>query len=232
MAFQPIVDTAQRSLYAYEALVRGVRGESAAEVLRLVNDTNRYAFDQACRVKAIELAARLGLPDQGARLSLNFMPGAVYSPAACIRRTLAAAREHQFPMDRIIFELTENEQANPAHLQAIAQEYARHGFTLALDDLGAGYSGLNLLATLEGIGLVKLDGALVRAAAHTPRAACVISSIAALCRELGVQVLGECVETLAEYAVLRRCGISLMQGYLFAAPKTAMLPPVKWPDEG
>ncbi len=231
MAFQPIVDVESRKVYAYEALVRGADGASAGEVLALVTPENRYTFDQLCRVKAIEMAAQLGVATQGAKLAVNFMPGAVYSPAACIRRTLAAAREHSFPLDHIIFELMENEEIDTAHLQSIAREYARHNFTLALDDFGAGYSGLNLLATLDGIGLVKLDGTLVRAAGRQSRAAAIVRSTAALCAELGILLLGECVETAEEYEILRSCGVHLMQGYLFAKPAVATLPEVHWPDD-
>lgn len=230
MALQPIVNVESRQIFAYEALVRGTGGASAAQVLALVTDENRYVFDQLCRVKAIEMAAKLGIARQGAKLAVNFMPGAVYSPAACIRLTLAAAREHNFPLDHIIFELMENEQIDTAHLQGISQEYARHGFTLALDDFGAGYSGLNLLATLEGVGLIKLDGTLIRAAGRQPRAAAIVASLAALCADLGIQLLGECVETLEEYRVLRRAGIRLMQGYLFAKPQVGHLPEVHWPE--
>ncbi len=229
MAFQPIVDVLSRRVFAYEALVRGAAGASAGEVLSLVTPENRYIFDQLCRVRAIEMAATLGMAKTGAKLSVNFMPGAVYSPAACIRRTLAAAQEYDFPLDAIIFELTEGEEVKTSHLQNISREYARHGFTLALDDFGAGYSGLNLLATLEGIGLVKLDGALVHAAGKSPRAAAIISSVASLCRELGIEVLGECIETHEEYEILRGCGVYLMQGYFFAKPGIAILPTVHWP---
>lgn len=231
MAFQPIVNTAKRTVFAYEALVRGTDGAPALEVLRRITEENRYRFDQSCRTKAIELASRLGIPERNAKLSINFMPGAVYSPAACIRRTLQAAREHAFPLDAIIFEITEDEQvADIEHLQRIAEEYARHGFTLALDDFGAGYSGLNLLAALTGVGLVKLDGALIYEIDKKPRAQHVVKTITAMCRKLGIEVLGECVETLEEYATLRACGVELMQGYLFAKPAFEALPEVRWPE--
>src|SRR5690606_20232087 len=107
MAFQPIVDMRDRSLYAYEALVRGTDGAGAAAILGRVNDENRYAFDQACRVKAVELAARLAMP---CLLSINFLPNAVYQAANCIRATLAAARRFGFPTEKIIFEITESEE--------------------------------------------------------------------------------------------------------------------------
>ena len=232
MAFQPIVNVTTNTIFAYEALVRGIDGSSAAEVLKHVNDENRYFFDQTCRVKAIELAARLGMVETGAKLSVNFMPGAVYSPAACIRRTLQAAKDNDFPLHALIFEITENEKVvDSGHLHRIAEEYARHGFTLALDDFGAGYSGLNLLAELDGVGLVKLDGKLVRGIDSNPRGAHVVASIAAMCRELGIEVLGECVETPAECSMLLDCGVELMQGYLFAKPAFEALPEVRWPDE-
>src|ERR1700761_8836327 len=83
MAFQPIVNVETGRVFAYEALVRGPGGDSAKAVLSQVTEANRYAFDQNCRVKAIVLASRLRLAETGAMLSINFMPGAVYSPSAC-----------------------------------------------------------------------------------------------------------------------------------------------------
>ncbi len=232
MAFQPLVDAETRQVWAYEALVRGVNGLSAFEVLQQVNEENRYAFDQTCRVKAIELAARLGIAQRGAKLSVNFMPGAVYSPAACIRRTLQAAAASNFPLEAIVFEITEGERiVDVSHLRNIAAEYARHGFTLALDDFGAGFSGLNLLSELDGISLVKLDGALIRNVDSNPRAQHIIASMVTLCAALGIAVLAECVETAEEYGTLRRIGIRLMQGYLFARPAWEALPEVTWPEE-
>lgn len=232
MAFQPVVDVVDRSVYAYEALVRGAGGLTAAQVLSMINEENRYAFDQTCRVKAIELAAKLGIADRGAKLSVNFMPGAVYSPAACIRRTLQAATFHRFPLESIIFEITEGERVNDtAHLQKIATEYSKHGFTLALDDFGAGFSGLNLFSELDGIRLIKLDGALIRGVEKNHRAESIVRALVALCRGLDIGVLAECVETVEEYTVLRNCGIRLMQGYLFARPGYECLPDVVWPEQ-
>ena len=232
MAFQPMVDVDARTVWAYEALVRGEGGLSAGQVLARVNEANRYIFDQTCRVKAIEWGAKLGIADRGAKLSVNFMPGAVYSPAACIRRTLEAAREHCFPLDAILFEITEGEQVvDTRHLQNIATEYARHGFMVALDDFGAGFSGLNLLSELDGIRLVKLDGAMIHNIDSHPRAERIVEAMVHLCARLEIEVLAECIETVEEYAVLRRLGIRLMQGFLFARPALEALPEVEWPAE-
>jgi len=110
MAFQPIVYVEARRVWAYEALVRGVNGEGAGSILDLVERSSIYGFDQACRVKAVELAGKLFDRDDDTKLSINFMPNAVYEPNACIRATLDAARRARFRQDRIMFEFTENEQ--------------------------------------------------------------------------------------------------------------------------
>ena len=167
--------------------------------------------------------------EQGARLSVNFKPGAVYSPAACIRRTLRAAAETGFPLDKIIFEITEDERvSDTVHLQQIVTEYQKHGFGLALDDFGAGFSGLNLLSELT-VNYVKLDGDLIRNLNDRSRAETIVRRIVALCHEIGAEVIGESVETVEEYESLRNCGVHLMQGYFFARPLFEALPEITWP---
>ena len=110
MAFQPIIDVAARSVFAYEALVRGPAGESAGSILETIGRSELYAFDQACRVTAIETAAALGLGDSSCDLSINFLPNAVYETRACIRTTLQAAARTTFPTRKLIFEIRKRGQ--------------------------------------------------------------------------------------------------------------------------
>ena len=100
MAFQPISSVTGHRVFAFEALVRGASGEGAGEILAHVSESNRYAFDQKCRVKAIELASELRLSEAGTLLSINFLPNAVYEPRACIRATLGAALRTGFPVQQ------------------------------------------------------------------------------------------------------------------------------------
>lgn len=214
-AYQPIVDLARRAIFAHEALVRGVDGASAASVLSLVNESNRYAFDQRCRVKAIEGAARLGMQE---KLSINFLPNAVYKPEACIQNTFKAAQRAGFPLSQIIFEVTEGEEVlDRAHLVNIFYEYRRFGFSTAIDDFGAGYSGLGLLTEFQP-DIIKLDMGLVRGIEHHPAKQAVLDGVLMVCQRLGVTVLAEGVETIAERDYLFGAGVSLMQGYLFCRP--------------
>jgi EAL domain-containing protein (putative c-di-GMP-specific phosphodiesterase class I) len=229
MAYQPIVDVSAEKVFGYEALVRGERGESAGSILGQVTKANRYAFDQSCRVKAISLAAQLGLFDTGAQLSINFMPGAVCSPAASIQLTPAIAREVGFPCDQIIFEITEQEAVDRAHIRGIVKDYRQRGFKIALDDFGAGYSGLNLLADLPA-DIIKLDMDLTRNLPQRPAALAIVKVMVQLARTLGSQLIAEGIETVDEYNALRRCGIHLMQGYLFAKPAFEALPRFTLPN--
>ncbi len=224
MAFQPIVDVHTERVYAYEALVRGPNGEGAGTVLSQITPDNRYSFDQTCRVQAITLASQLGLAGHGAFLSINFLPKAVYSPAACIQLTLKTARELDFPTNRLIFEITEGEEVeNTKHLQAIADEYQKHGFRVAIDDFGAGFANMNLLANLSA-DIVKLDMELTRDIHIRPRSQAIVRSVVALCRDLGIQIVAEGIENFEEYETVRECGIHLMQGYLLAKPAFEQLP--------
>lgn len=223
MAFQPIVDAATGEVYAQEALARGLDGGSAATVFAHVNDGNRYRFDQTCRVKAIRLAAQLQIPCD---LSINFMPNAVYKPELCIRTTLKAAEEYRFPVERIIFEITEGEQIRDhAHLREIMQYYQSVGFRTAIDDFGAGYSGLNLLAEFQP-NLVKLDMALIRNIHKDKSRQAIVRGIILFCEEMGIQVIAEGIEDIQEYSVLWDFGVRLFQGYYFAKPSFESLPPV------
>lgn len=225
MAFQPIVNVSNRTVFAHEALVRGPNGEGAMSVLSQVTDKNRYSFDQTCRVKAIEQAAALGMKSM---LSINFLPNAVYRAEACIRLTLATAKKHNFPAEQIMFEVTESEQSKDlAHLKSIFRDYEQRGFTTAIDDFGAGYAGFDFLVEFLP-DIIKIDMALLRGIDSNRPRQIIVSGFAKICRELDVRVLAEGVETRAEFDYLRSIGIDLYQGYLFAKPAFKALPPVDW----
>lgn len=230
MAFQPVVDIQTGQIVAHEALVRGVNGEGAGYVLSQITRQTRYAFDQACRVRAIELASSLGL---AVTLNINFLPNAVYQPEACIQTTLRAAERTGFPLDRITFEIVENEDlADFDHLRRIVSAYKAFGFKVALDDFGSGYSGLSRLAELKP-DIVKIDRALITDCSQNVWRLEMITSIVELCRKLAVKVVAEGVENAAEAATLARAGVRFMQGFYFARPAfRSLVSPsaITWPE--
>lgn len=225
MAFQPIVHLPSRTVFAHEALVRGLQGQDAQSMLSQVTPHNRYGFDQQCRVKAIELAARLGMKS---KLSINFLPNAVYRAEACIKLTLSTAERVGFPIENIIFELTEDERSQDlVHLTSIFTEYKRRGFVTAIDDFGAGYAGFEFLSTFQP-DIIKLDMHLMRDVDSHRAKRTIVKGMVGICRELGIRVIGEGVETRSELKTLTDMGIELFQGYLFARPALETLPPFDW----
>ncbi|MGM0858130.1 MAG: EAL domain-containing protein [Pseudomonadota bacterium] len=221
MAFQPIVDVAARQVIYYEALVRGPEGESAGTILGQVTDDLLYRFDQACRIKAIELASAL---DMQARLSINFLPNAVYEPEACIQATLETSQRVGWPTERLNFEITETERVQDRHhMRNIIESYRAMGFTTSLDDFGNGYANLDLLTDLRPDTL-KIDREIVMNCDSNPRRQAILRSIVALASTLGTQLVAEGVETREESRCLLGIGIPMQQGFYFARPQLEALP--------
>ncbi|RUO22258.1 diguanylate phosphodiesterase [Aliidiomarina iranensis] len=224
-AFQPIVNVGSKSLFGYEALVRGCDGSSAWSILSQVTDDNRYMFDQACRVTAIRLASKLKLDSV---LSINFLPNAVYEPAHCIRSTLQAAKESNFPIENLMFEITESEQVhNPDHLTKIFKHYAEQGFVTAIDDFGAGHAGLNLLSSFQPR-IMKFDMELVRDVHEITVKQIIADSLITMCMRLGITPLAEGIEKIEELNYFKSRGVELMQGYYFAKPGFECLPEIDY----
>lgn len=228
-AFQPIVDTHARVVYSHEALVRGLNNEPAYQVVNRYSADRMAAFDAACRAKAIEVAARIGVHTH---LNLNFLPSATLNAALGLDSTIKAANRHSFPLERIIVEATEGELIGDlAKFARIINEYRRTGMRFAIDDFGAGYSGLNLLAEFQP-DIVKLDMGLVRnIQSHGPRQA-ITRAIAQVCVDLGIDFVVEGVETVDEFSWFSDLNVNLYQGFLFAKPMFEAMPPFHIPDLG
>lgn len=223
MAFQPIVNFGDQQVWGYETLVRGLENQSAAFILDQIDGTRVHSFDQIIRSKAIRLAHSLHFNEF---LSINFLPNAVYKPENCIRSTLAVCDELGFDKKRIMFEVTEAEKiTDHAHLKSIFTEYKKHQFLTAIDDFGAGYSGLNLLAEWQP-DIIKLDMNLIRGIDENKTKQLIVKSIIDVCNGLGIQVIAEGVETKQELAPLVDFGVTLFQGYYFARPLFEGLPKV------
>ncbi|WP_428312387.1 EAL domain-containing protein [Hydrocarboniphaga sp.] len=226
-AFQPIVDVMTSSVFSYEALVRGGDRQSAAWVFDRIERHDLYRYDCEFRRRAVQLAAQMDMP---AALSLNALPGALPQADVGIHSTLHAAEQAGFPISRLIFEVTETELlADPAQFAQMMQPHREAGVKFAVDDFGAGHSGLNLLAEFQP-DFVKLDMQLCRGLdRHAPRQA-IVRGIARVCADLGIAVIAEGIETVEEYQWLAGQGVTLLQGHLFAAGGFESMPPVRMPD--
>ena len=121
------------------------------------------------------------------------------------------------PLDKIIFEFTESESLDVAHLLNILRTYRDMGFLTAVDDFGAGYAGLSLLAKFQP-DLVKLDMDLIRGIDADKARRIITSNVLHMLDDLGIRAVCEGVETIDELTVLTDMGVTFVQGYLLARP--------------
>jgi len=122
-----------------------------------------------------------------------------------------------FPVDRIIFEFTEDEQLDTPHILNILRSYRAMGFKTAIDVFGSGYAGLGLLTKFQP-DIVKLDMDLIRGVGSDPVKRTIVSHASGMLRDLGIEPVCEGIETVSEHDALEDLGVSLMQGYLLARP--------------
>ena len=222
-AFQPIVDIRNREIISFEALVRGPHGESSASVFAQVPKNDILKFDEICRRKAIHLASRLKIPN---RLNLNLTAQSIYEVDLSITATFQASIQSGIPAENIIFEVLESEslteQKNLVKYLRLIQEF---GFATAIDDFGAGYSGLKLLAEYQPY-FIKLDRHLIGNIHLDFVKQRIFSGVRKICDSLSIQIVAEGVENIGEYLWLKEAGISIFQGYYFARPAFEALPDV------
>lgn len=226
-AFQPIVDLERRATLSYEVLVRGDKNESAGSVFGRVRDSDLLAFDQASRERALLLARRLGVDTL---LNLNFSPGSIMKDdGRLLDATLGWADLNGVGIEQLVIEVTEGEAVRDhRRLAVVLDRFRAEGVSIAIDDFGAGYAGLNLLAEIQPEYL-KLDMALVRDIhEHGPRQA-IVNAIREVSLDLGIDLIAEGIETRDELRFLQDKGIELFQGYLLAKPGFETLPEVTFP---
>jgi EAL domain-containing protein (putative c-di-GMP-specific phosphodiesterase class I) len=225
MAFHPIVDATTHVSAGYEALLRSREPSlphpgavlDAAERLdqlellgRTVRDRSSIPFADHSRTEL--LFVNLHVTD--------LLDPQLLSPSSALSQIA----------NQVVLEITERASLDKVpDVRARIGSLREMGFRIAIDDLGAGYSGLTSFALLEP-DYVKLDMSLVRGVDSNTTKQRIVRSMASLCREMGMRVVAEGVETPQECATLIDLECDLLQGFLFALPGPA-LPEVRWPEE-
>jgi EAL domain-containing protein (putative c-di-GMP-specific phosphodiesterase class I) len=227
--FQPIVHAGDTSrLFGREALLRGLGRDAVVLYPGYILDVARSCgmlsqVDHAARGLAINALAAGQWPE---RVFINLSPGAVHDPAEAVDTTVRLIDEARIPHDRIVFEVTEGDRTLDLDmLRRILVAYRDAGFGVALDDVGAGYSSLNLLHQLRP-DYIKLDMELIRDVHADGYKALIAQKIIEIANSLGVQTIAEGVETPEELEWVRAHGAEFVQGYLISRPSEPRFPPM------
>ncbi len=213
MAYQPIVAVPSRRIFAYESLFRTSSKEVSGPVELLdVAEATLRLFDVGRMVRERVSQDISRLSDE-ALMFVNLHPAdledsELYSPAAPLSKYA----------ERVVLEITERASVlHMADLDQHIERLRRLGYRVAIDDLGAGYSGLTTVARIRPH-FVKLDKCLVRDVDKSESQRAVVQAMRSLAKELSASVIAEAIETSAEMDVLRDMGLEFMQGYYFARP--------------
>jgi EAL domain-containing protein (putative c-di-GMP-specific phosphodiesterase class I) len=218
--FQPIIDMRTNTIYGYEALTRGVKADGTLmypdELFEKSkrNDLN-FRLDKLCRESALKTAATKKVHQ---KVFINFIPTSIYDPEFCLASTQKWANQLEFDPSQIIFEVVETELVkDQKHLRNILEFYREKGYKIALDDVGEGYSSLNMLIELKP-DIIKVDRNIIDGIDKNELKQSVYRALYNLAREHGIEVLAEGVETAYELEMIQSIGVDYVQGYYFAKP--------------
>ncbi|MBC8339125.1 MAG: EAL domain-containing protein [Rhodospirillales bacterium] len=223
VAFHPILNTTTGEIHHYEALVRFKRdgkGVSPYETITFAEEAGLIPeFDLAMATKVVGLLANI--PDRF-QAAVN-ISGFSVSNEAYIAGLKALLSKNLWAAERVLFEITES--ARMADLEGaneFIQVLRKDGYEVCLDDFGAGAASFQYLATLD-VDVVKFDGSVIKDAQRVAKGKAFLKALTRFCRELGVETIGEMVDSPEGLEFVRECGVQYVQGFLFGEPNTDIL---------
>jgi EAL domain-containing protein (putative c-di-GMP-specific phosphodiesterase class I)/GGDEF domain-containing protein len=224
--FQPIVGLRGREVLGFEALSRGPASsiyQMPQRLFELAEEADLvFELDRKCRRRA--LASSAGLPEPS-KLFINVFPSAMYDPEFRGAALVRLVESHGLRPERVVLEITENSAIENYDLFAEAlADLTRLGFAIAIDDVGAGYSGLEKIARLNPRYL-KFDRELIRNIDSSYIRREMTHALKAFADRIGSTIIAEGIEREGELLTLLELGIEYGQGFLLGRPSATITPP-------
>ncbi|MEC8327775.1 MAG: EAL domain-containing protein [Pseudomonadota bacterium] len=221
--FQPIFELdnhGEVKPFAYEGLFR-IRDEfnnivPPAHAFKLAEGSDLlFSLDLVARRSAVGHFKKSGL---NGKLFINFNPSSIYDPSYCLRATASAINALGIQPQDVVFEITETTSAtDESVMRGILNFYRNAGFGVALDDIGSGWSGLNMLHKYRP-DYVKIDMDLVRGLHEDPYKQTIVKHLIQIAHDNGSKVIAEGIEHQQELAILREYKADYYQGFLLGKP--------------
>lgn len=218
--FQPILAAGSRQTIGYEALSRGPSNSPLHSPMTLFTVARHSGqlleLDMLCRRRAIERFASSKLPG---KLFLNILPETLLDHQHSSGRTLQMLQREGLTPERVVIELTEQSPIDDYQLlQRALHHYRSMGFSIALDDLGAGYSGLRLWTEMRPE-YVKIDRYFIDGIHLDPLKREFVGSILRMAKASCARVVAEGIELQEELEVLEQLGAEMLQGFWLGRPQ-------------
>ncbi|MGF2615407.1 EAL domain-containing protein [Rossellomorea vietnamensis] len=218
--FQPIIELKNEELFGYESLLRSGDQEkdiSPGALFQTADETGLHSFlDQRARETAIR--CRKDHLQRGIKSFINFLPSTIYNPEFCLQHTFSYVEKYNVDPADLVFEVVETERIEDVeHLKKVFEVYRREGMKVALDDVGAGFSTLEMLSQLKP-DYVKIDRSYIKDCDQNKGNQSFLKEAARISRELGISVLAEGIERKEELQYCQSVGIDLGQGFYIGRP--------------
>ncbi|WP_077305302.1 EAL domain-containing protein [Terribacillus halophilus] len=216
---QPIISIEDERIYGYEHLLRMNKREvSPAALFTFASEAGLTSMlDQRARQTAVKKRAEEGIA-KGIKSFINFLPSTIYNPDFCLRQTFQTVERYHIDPRDLVFEVVETEKLDDvARLKRIFKRYKQEGMKVALDDVGAGYSTLELFKELEP-DVVKIDRAYISYCDQNADKQAFLHQVITVAKALGTKVLAEGIERVEEFLFCKQIGIDLAQGYYIGKP--------------
>ncbi|MDD4929286.1 MAG: phosphodiesterase [Gallionella sp.] len=217
--FQPVISLKNGEFIGYEGLIRGPSDSPLHSPINLFDAALRQNLflevEVLSRQVVLAAFARQKLPG---KLFLNISPQALTHPSFKNGQTLAFMRTHHIDPACVVMEITENQPTYDfEEMRSALLHYRGMGFNIAIDDLGAGFSGLRLWSELRPE-YIKIDMHFIQGVDQDPIKLQFLKSIQQIAERCGTRVIAEGIETEGELRVVKELGIAFGQGYFIARP--------------
>lgn len=227
-ALQPIVDPIRRVVTSFEFLMRSQAGGSPEPLLAAIPPGRRHLLDLESKTQAFHLARRLGL--NNIHLSVNLLPMSLTDIPGSVERLVDQIVACGLSPSQVMVEVTEQEAISSLKaFSGAIKRLRRAGIGIAIDDFGAGFAGLSLLAEFQPDKL-KIDRSLIRDIHRSGPRQAIVRAIVQVSVAMGITPVAEGVERLEEWCWLQAAGVQRFQGYLFARPAVGQVPAMRWPE--
>ena len=220
--FQPIVSLKTESIFAYEALVRGIRNNSNQLITpcelfeRADKETVSVQFDCLCRKKALENFSSFHRTSS-AMMFMNINTSVIGSNDSEKPHISTITRQMGFDPQNIGLELIESRSQSSEELIDFVNHYRDSGFLIVIDDFGTEHSNLDRLIQIHP-DIIKIDRSIISQIESDPYRQSILKSIHSLAEMTGSLCLAEGVETIEEIKTCHLLGVDLFQGFAIASP--------------
>ncbi len=216
--YQPIINLSDNSIYGYEALSRvSIKTDFNIEQLFCLAEELGmvWELEELCRKRALKNA--ISKPEN-TKLFLNINPNVLLDKKFESGITAKFIEKYKLHPEDIVFEITERTPIQSKSLfRKVLRHYTDQGYTVAIDDFGSAYAGLDRLCNIKP-SFLKLDTSLIRNIETDNVKKLLVKHMIQFCKEASIKVIAEGIETVTEAYIIKELGADFVQGYFFAKP--------------